>query len=320
MRKPRLAIIGSGIISHFHIEAFKKAGFDICHCSAKKNSQRAQNFSNQYNIDNYYSNPYELIEAEKDWDLILVAIDTEYNHHYLDKIISLNKLCLIEKPVSTDLSFLKKYLNEPYPKIRVAYNRRFYSTISEAKKFVMSNDIINCRMELPESINFKSKDKYKPVLLNSVHGIDLLIYLFGDLKISNIEKISSTGGRLCSLQNDRGDKISLIMNWNSPSNFSINLDSNFQRLEIKPFEICRLFEGMEILEPTNDLPLRRYIPKEINKISSFPITKNAIKPGFLEQAIEMKNIINGDNPKKSATLKDAYMTQKIIQKILYHSN
>ena len=77
---------------------------------------------------------------------------------------------------------------------------------------------------------------------------------------------------------------------------------------------------MEVLEPTDNLPLRRYVPKQIRKISSFPSTKNNVKPGFLEQAIEMKNILNGSPPKISASLADAYKAQKLIQEILYSKN
>ncbi len=318
MKKPKLAIIGAGNISHFHVEAFKAVGFEITHSSAKKNSRRAKSFANNYKIKNFVNDPKELLKQYKDWDAILLAIDTDYNHIYLDDIIKINKPALIEKPVSTDLDFLARYESRKHKKIRVAYNRRFYGTIFEAKNFINSSEFINCRIELPESVKFDSEDKYKPVLLNSIHGIDLLFYLFGEIKLINVVIIPNDMGRLCLLENERGDKITLIMNWNSPSNFSINLDSNFKRLEIKPFEMCYLYQGMEILEPTKDLPLRRYIPKKMKEISSFPNKDTDLKPGFFEQAKEIKNIINGKKASVSASLEDAYKSQKLLNEILYN--
>jgi hypothetical protein len=320
MKKPRLAIIGSGIIAHFHVKAFMAAEFDITHIAAKKNSNRAKSFANDYGIKNFINDPAELLKQHKDWDAILLAIDTDYNYLYLDEIIKIDKPALIEKPVSTDLDFLSRYASNDYKNIRVAYNRRFYYTISKAKTFIDSNKDVSCRMELPENVKYDSKNKYKPILLNSIHGIDLLFYLFGDIKLIKAIFIPNDKGRICILENNKGNKITLIMNWNSPSNFSINLDSNFKRLEVKPFEICSLYQGMEVLEPTNELPLRRYIPKKIDEFSSVPDKNINLKPGFFEQAKEIKGIVNGKNATISASLQDAYKCQRLLNKILYDYN
>ena len=42
MKKPKLAIIGTGNIAHFHCEAFKKAGFIISHGAASYNSKNVE--------------------------------------------------------------------------------------------------------------------------------------------------------------------------------------------------------------------------------------------------------------------------------------
>jgi len=320
MKKYRLAMLGTGDIANFHIEAFKKAGFEINMCASRLDSKRAEQFADTHSIENYYRDPFELIKDHKNWDIILLAIKTEDNFQYLNKIIDLDKLCLIEKPVSTDLNLLKDYTASSYPKIRIAYNRRFYKTMQIAKTFINENSPVICRMELPEYMNPDSPNKYESVLGNSVHGVDLLRYLFGELKIVNTTKLHSPYGRSSILKSNNKDKIDLLMNWNSPSNFSLNIEANGKRLELKPFETSKLFKGMDIIEPTEDLPLRRYIPKVIEEFSSFPNKKNNFKPGFLEQAFEMKDILNGAKPKISASLFDAYKVQKITQDILFDSN
>jgi hypothetical protein len=106
------------------------------------------------------------------------------------------------------------------------------------------------------------------------------------------------------------------MNWNSPSNFQLNIEGQGSRLEIKPFEKSTFYQGMEIVEPSNKVPVRTYIPKKISELNSFPKQKDAIKPGFLEQALEMKSILKGKQPKVSASLEDAFNVQKILDNIL----
>ena len=58
----------------------------------------------------------------------------------------------------------------------------------------------------------------------------------------------------------------------------------------------------------------------IEEFSSFPNKKNNFKPGFLEQALEMKDILGGTEPRISASLFDAYKVQKITQDILFGSH
>ncbi len=316
MSKYRLAMLGTGDIANFHFDAFKLAGFNINMCASKNESKRAVEFAEKRLIKNCYSNPFDLIDDHENWDMILLAIKTDYNYEYLDKIISLNKLCLVEKPVSYDLNILKNYSPSTHPNVRVAYNRRFYKTMQVAKKFIEDNSPTTCRMELPEGINFQSENKFYPVLANTVHGIDLLRYFFGDLKIVKNIETKSPEGRVVLLSNSKDDIINLSLNWNSPSNFLINIEGNDMRLEIKPFESCRLFRGMEIIEPTKDIPLRRYIPNQIDEHSSYPKTENDVKPGFYDQAMEMKNILKGGSPLISASLHDAYIVQKLTQQIL----
>ena len=71
------------------------------------------------------------------------------------------------------------------------------------------------------------------------------------------------------------------MNWNSPSNFSFNIESHPFRLELKPFETFSLFEGMSVIQPSKEFPLRRYVPNLIEEGYVFSNNKE-FKPGFLE--------------------------------------
>ena len=314
MSKPKLAIIGTGNISKFHCDAFKEAGFEISHGAGSKNSQKAIEFGKEHSITKMYSDPHEILEDHSEWDMMLLAIPTEKNIEYLNKIISIGKLALIEKPVSTNSSEMKKFKENEYPFIRVAYNRRFYATMQRALNFIIEEGFVHARMELPEKVD--PKGNYSNVLLNSCHGIDLLFYLFKDLKILDIHHFEKDLGRLVTLKSASNDLINLTMNWNSPSNFILVLEGDRRRLEIKPFEDSNIFQGMNIIDPSEELPLRRFVPKKIESVTSFPTKGNLIKPGFLEQSIEMKNLLEGKEPEISASLYDAYRVQSLLGKIL----
>lgn len=314
MIKPKLAIIGTGNISKFHCEAFRKAGFDLSHAAGSKDSKRSIEFGKFHSIENISSDPYKILDDYKRWDVLLLAIPTEKNIDYLDEIIRINKPALIEKPVATDPDSISHFDQDAHPNIRVAYNRRFYATMQRAKKFIQEESFVHARMELPEKVI--SKGNYDNVLLNSCHGIDILYFLFKEMEIINVHHYEEDLGRLVTLKSERDDLINLTMNWNSPSNFILVLEGNKKKLEIRPFEDSNIYEGMNILEPSDDLPLRRFVPKTVESVTSFPTKGNLIKPGFLEQALEMKRIVDGKEPSFSSSLHDAYKVQNLLKKIL----
>ena len=248
MNKKKLAIIGTGNISKFHCDAFKGAGFELTFAAGSKNSKRAFEFGEMHSIKEVLSDPEEVLDSYNQWDALILAIPTENNEDYLEKILSINKPTLIEKPVSTDPDALSRFKIDSFPNIRVAYNRRFYATIQRAKSFIKEEEFVHARMELPEKVT--SKGDYSNVLLNSCHGVDLLYFLFSELELLDVRSFKKDMGRLVTLQSSRKDLINLTMNWNSPSNFIIVLEGDKRKLEIKPFEDSHIFQGMDILEPT----------------------------------------------------------------------
>ena len=314
LKKPRLALLGTGNIANFHVEAFKKAGFEITFGAATLNSKKIKFFAKKHSLKKIFLDPLDLFRNEKEWDFLLVSIPTEKNKDYLPRILQLGKPCLIEKPVSADFKYLSRFSKNDFPFIRVAYNRRFYSTIQFAKDFIKKEGPVYTCIQMPEIV--KPAGNYTNVFNNSAHGIDLINYLFEKTNIAHKSCFSKDSGRLIILKSEKNDLINLVMNWNSPSNFQINIEAKEKRLELKPFEDSNLFEGMEVVHPTKILPVRRYLPRRTFGVSSFPNQKNLFKPGFLEQANEMKNILHGKTPKISASLFDAYKAQKMLIEIL----
>ena len=164
------------------------------------------------------------------------------------------------------------------------------------------------------------KIKIFSVKENSVHGFDILNYLIPNLKLYNIEKYEQPNksfGKKAFLKSNRGDKAEIILNWNSPSNFSLLIDALPYRLEIKPFEKFKLFKGMKVIEPTKDYPLRQYVPKLVEEGTVFSRRDDFLfKPGFLEQALEFKKVVLGNEPNISAGIKDAKRASLLAHNIV----
>ena len=68
---------------------------------------------------------------------------------------------------------------------------------------------------------------------------------------------------------------------------------------------------MDVLEPTPELPVRRYTPKVASEVNSFP-GSDGIKPGFLSQAIALKRrVTTGSWDDGMATIDDAAFAAEV---------
>lgn len=323
-KKLRLAIIGCGNIAKFHIKSFKKLGVNICHCASSLNSKTVSQFAKEHKIKNLWSDPFKLAKASDLWDGLILSSKTESIPKLLDILIKQKKPILVEKPVSIGTKYLKKFKNSANDLVQVGYNRRYYPTILKAKEFIdNSKGQILCKMILPENIN-NNKNRYKKfrkIFENSSHGIDLLYYLFGKLKIKHISKIklnSFDSARSVILTNTNKHTCILIVNSNSPDNFSLELEDGQKRLLIQPFEKLQLYKGLKKEEPSQEYPLRKYSPNLIESKNIFQFQKKYkdIKPGFFNQSYEFVNLILKKKIYLAANLKDAYNAQKLLEDIM----
>jgi|TARA_B100000315_G_C14581327_1_gene590624 predicted dehydrogenase len=329
MSKPRLAIIGSGNIAEFHVLACREAGFNISAIAASPGSKRVRQFSKKHNIPLVYASADLLLDAFEEWDALLICSSIDSTLEILTKAVEIGTPILVEKPISfrsMDLIPLLKYKGP----LIVGYNRRFYRTVEKARLFVENNPPLVATLELPESIHTpqninEDADYLRRFFTNSVHGLDLARYVFGDLVFNNVHRLTNDWGGvisiLATLTTDNGSILHFHGNWSTPSNPRLTLDQQGSRFEIKPFETARVYEGMEVLEPTEKIPIRRYLPKQISKITLEEVDQK-FKPGFFAQAKALENLINGKSTVPAATIKDAYevllLVENLVGKISQH--
>jgi predicted dehydrogenase len=301
---PRAALIGAGEIAPFHVAALRAAGFSVDHIAASPDSSRAATFAQANKIPHYWPDPVALIESDT-WDAIVLASSTESIPRLLESVVKSSRPCLVEKPVAFNVDDILKFTAQS-DLVRVAYNRRFYATAARAKHFADTRECL-FRLELPDTTRdvADSFDGLRSVWENSVHGLDLLSFVVGPYQIESRLDVHNPRARVATVTTEHGHVGTIVLNWNCPANFALVLDAAPQRFEMRPFEIGALYEGMEIKEPTSEVPVRRYVPKLVDQIDSFP-GPDGLKPGFGEQAVSlMRRVTTGIWDERSATLADA---------------
>ena len=182
--------------------------------------------------------------------------------------------CFIEKPIALSSKKVKKIIdliNVQKTHIQVGYNRRFYNYNKKIKKYIKNNPIRSVVVEIPEPLDISNIELGKNLWFqNSTHVLDMMKNFFGNYFIINNniskfinDKYYDTFNLLLSTED--GFPIHLIANWNSPSNFAIIINFKDTIIKISPLEYGCLYKGFDIIEPTVDLPIRRYNPKIIKE-------------------------------------------------------
>lgn len=317
----RLAFIGAGDIAGFHAQAAKEAGFILQAVAAKPGSTRAKIFGRQHGFHRIFDSPSELL-GDQNWDALLICSSHETLLHYTNLIVATKRPALVEKPVGLSSAAVLSILLKETKNIRVAYNRRFYLPVERAKDFLATEGPCVVSVDIPESVNLEDGDlssRYRNVLTNSVHMLDLLRYLFGPIEIDGTFSMANAGevrGRLMVGNSPRGDLIKVSANWNSPSNFSISIDSNRSRFQLLPLEQGALYKGMKIEEPSANNPVRKYVP---NLVTEHTLDEKFahFKPGFVEQMLAFAEFCHGREAGTSlAGLSDAYEALRLAELLI----
>ena len=314
----KLAIIGCGNIARFHIPAMQSSGFIIAAISGRPNSiDYLEGFASELKLNKtkIYNDPNDLICSDE-WDAILLSCPTDVILDYLDLLAKRGKPILVEKPVSTKPKELKKFLK--YKNIRVAYNRRFYKTVEYTKKFLSNNQHSIVKISIPESSYDNAKKQFperlpKKSYENSVHMIDLLRFILGDINWvfhESVKKNNRYRALIAVGKSEMGNNIVLDSCFNSSDNFSIQVINDTKRLELKPIESLQLYDGMEVIHPTKDIPIRSYKP--VLKRQLIESDAENLKPGFRSQAKDFRDFCDGKKS-ISATVYDSYRALQLIE-------
>ena len=316
----KLAIIGTTNIAIAHLDAARAVGFDVVHVAGSLQSATAQKFAETHGISRVWADPMALAADKDAWDAIVIASSTNSMIGLLAAAMSTGKPVLAEKPIGHTSNSLDPLLTVA-ENVLVGFNRRFYSSVQEAKRFIASGAPCLLHLELPESVQVDTETGLRDVsrvTTNSTHGLDLINYVTGGLTIESVYSVGVAGdkqGKVLIAKSSRGDLCSVSANWNAPANFSLTIDRGDERFELRPLEMGALYRGMEVAPPTPETPMRIYKPiKVINFVPSGDDSK--LKPGFLGQCQALMNKIEGKHSDVAATLHDAKIALQFAEALI----
>ena len=295
--------IGSSEISDFHITALQENDFKISAIGTTYNSKKCKLIAEKYGLGTQFcKNGWQEV-LNYDLDAYLICTSVNSTLKILEKALETGKPIFVEKPMSYDLNSLKRICSHKnIDKIFVGYNRRFYETTNKLKDLCSNAKGGTIVVNIPDSsIGIES------FIGNGCHMIDLLRYLIGEFEIIN--SIFKENYKKDDMQYFtalcKNDKWIISINAHSllPANFSISVNSDKNVFELKPIEKLNIYEGMDIIEPSQEDPIRQYVPKL--KLSLKEDCK--FKPGFNLMYKNFKYFIKNEDS-NYCSFNDAYKT------------
>ena len=161
--------------------------------------------------------------------------------------------------------------------IFVGYNRIFYKSISQIKKIVPKEKLLNINIKCPE-INKNA------IIVNTCHVVSIIFYLFGN--ISLIKRIKNKDSIFCIFKTKKNIFIYFNINYSSPENFSFEFNFKNKRVVLSPIEKLTIYNQLKkkIYRNTNI-----YIPNISKVIDEYQYSD--LKPGFSLQYYNFKKFI-----------------------------
>ena len=318
----KVGFIGCGKIAQFHADALKHFDIQIASVAYNKNLENAEKFAKENSVNKIFNNWKELID-QKDFDFLWVIPSWPEVEKVFDHVVTKNIPAFFEKPLALNSDFLKDVLDThnvtSLNKYQVGYNRRFYGVVNTLKDLLVNESIVAITGELPETISGADSFLIENRLVqNSAHFYDTLFYIIGcnEYVINYKEKIKTKSFGDDHLVNFSVKDIPIQVSsvWNSPQNYSIKIYTESEKIFcLSPFEEFNVYHGFDVVEPTAEVPIRKYIPKKV--LTNFE-AGNKFKPGF---ELQVKDFLdNALVSKKSAQahgVNDSFQLLKFLEEI-----
>jgi predicted dehydrogenase len=324
-RTYRIGLIGAGIIAASHVPALRAVGLEVTGVGARPGSKHVEDFAATHAIARVFDSWQSMLAQPDQWDALVVTTWPDGTPEILEAAMPLNLPILVEKPVAWNSVRYRPLLAQPHDHVIVGYNRRFYPMVQAARQEVENGPPLIAQLTLPTNVLLLDEPdpsgRYMQEFYESVSalGIDLTRYILGDLKVDYVKRLMSPAGNVTGLaavlSTDRGDIVQLTCNWNTSANYALSLNRPKRRFELLPFEVGNIYEGMEVQPPSDDYPIRRYLPKPVERINLVGDDLQ-YKPGFVGQAQALRTMIEGGQPPAfAARLEDALAVTHLCEEL-----
>jgi predicted dehydrogenase len=196
-RKIRVAVVGASFGEN-HIQGFQQCPeievFAIC----RRQKELAKQLAQKYQIRRYYTDFDEMIQS-KDIDVVSLAVPNYLHHPMALSALDHGKHVVCEKPLALNLDQATEMAKEAKQKGLIhmtVFNFRFVPTIFRMKELVDEGEVgsishiffnwfTNGRRDRDSSFSWrfvKAEAGFGALGDMGVHGIDLIHWIFGDLK------------------------------------------------------------------------------------------------------------------------------------------
>jgi len=194
MKKVKVAIIGTGSISNFHMLGYKNLENVEVIAACDINKKRAEDFAEKYNIPNVFTDYNEMLKME---EIDAVSVTTWNNIHASASIAALKagKHVFCEKPLALNAVQAQEMVDAAKKSdkiLMVGFVRRFGDNTKALKDFIDNGDLgkiyyakTGCLRKWGNPGGWFSDKKRSgggPVIDLGVHIIDLVRYLAGKPK------------------------------------------------------------------------------------------------------------------------------------------
>lgn len=288
----KLAMIGAGNIAKEHLKAISQVRGVCVTGIFSRTEERTRELSQNFNIPIVASSVRDLFE-KTNADGVIVAVSETSLEEVSQEVSRLPWKVLIEKPIGINLNsykFISRMFATSPDNSFVAMNRRNYDTIRTVAEIGRSNKNRNLVYIIDQEDPKLALERGREKIVcenwhyaNSVHMVDLFLTVCRG-EPNRVENVIPWETGFHSkvthsiIHFDSGDIGVYHSIWNSPGPWSLVLQTDDVRLELRPLE-----------------KLYRQIKNSRNIELMLEETESeGIKPGFKQQIIEFVNAIQSN--------------------------
>lgn len=310
----KVMVIGAGKICQPHLDTLKRFKEVEIVAIANRSGKGLEELQKKYKIKETTTD-WENYLKNNDVDAVWILVGHQQTYSVTKKCLELGIPSFIEKPAGLTIeeaNSLAEISKESKVLNMVALNRRYYSVINQALKMIeMRGPLMGVVINAPEPIRLKKNEGRldyeiynRWLTANSIHFVDLMLYIGGKIKELNIFKnnfsdVSLVDNFHATFKFENGAIGSYIAHWLSGGIPLLELYGDGIKIHLP-----NLTKGTVFLENGKSYPLK-------------PDSDDTrFKPGFYKQTQAFLNSLKGEKlASPAADLIEAQKAMDLIQKI-----
>jgi predicted dehydrogenase len=317
----RLAIIGAGAITAFHLNCCRELEIEVTGIAARNSRGDLNRIVEKFGIQSVYNSWEMLLSRGETFDALLICTPPEISTRILLSNHMTSKPTLVEKPGAIRSADMLALQDMPHLNLFFGYNRRFYESVADFRMSLSGmKGFLNVTIVEDSIGDFSLESLEGLIVKNSVHLIDLTSFILGEVDFENFKKFPEGLGCRADIINLQSELIGDIqILFGAIQNSSLVFTAKRTRLDLKPIEVLTKFNQFEIIEPSDPIPIRKYVPVwNSSSGEGLTISNSNFKPGLLAQMGEFKSVVNHvkDVPTNLATVGDNFRTLQLAEKIV----